>query len=41
MDIISVNNCKLKISAFIMPEYNYFSNSLLQIISFLSRIGKD
>ena len=27
-------NVKLKINAFIMPEYYYFSNSLLQIINY-------
>ncbi|MBP2280920.1 hypothetical protein RCH20_001822 [Psychrobacter sp. PL15] len=36
----SVNNCKLKINAFIMPEYYYYSNTLLQIINFQSITGK-
>jgi len=37
----SVNNCKLKINVFIMPEYYIFSNTLLQIIYFKQIMGKD
>lgn len=41
MNIISVNNCKLKINSIIMPELYYISNSLLQIILFAKRTCKD
>ena len=41
MSIISVNNCKLKINVFIMPELYYISNRLLQIILFAKRTCKD
>ena len=40
-NVSSVNNCKLKINSFIMPELYYISNRLLQIIHFAHRTSKD